>query len=229
MNKPLIIGIAALFFSLHTSAAQPSDTEAENLGREIAAFYRHPSDTLAADLLHRTIRAGIRRNTALVWGTQVLQKNPKAGTLWCSHIRSYTDSEQTFAIRTLALTATLEARRCIDSLPINDEIKTKLKQQKASNPLQKPITKPADLDFHWANYFATGNPEAVERIAAYILNAEKSPETASKPTQAAAVWSTRSNMQQDAAIDTIVRRYIAKQTEQDRTILAKQLIETQAE
>ena len=79
-------------------------------------------------------------------------------------------------------------------------------------PVQDPITSPVSLDFYWETYFATGNPEAVERIVDYIIEAQT---TAAHPpdyiddfTLTVAILSTRSNMQQDTAIDSIVRKYI---------------------
>lgn len=230
MKKPLLIGAAALLFSLYAAAAEPYSEAAEQAGNEIAVFYKNPSDTRAADLLHRLTQAGLKRNTVVVWGTQALQKYPEGSAIWCSNVRTYQEDDKTFAAYTLALTGTPQAQACFDSLTLDPELKTELKKLTPLDPLKNPIRSPSGLDFHWATYFATGNPKAVERIIDYITAAEKF--AAQHPnvtdlTHAAAVWSARSNMKQDPAIDRIVRAYIKKQAPTDKKRLETALLKPQ--
>ena len=227
--KKLLIGITALLLSLHATAAPKSDS-AIKVGKEIAVFYKNPSAERAASLMDKLVKANLMRNTALVWGTQALQKYPQGSTIWCDNIRTYQGDALTFSAYTLALTGTHQAKTCLDSLTLNTELKNDLTKSKSFHPLQEPIISAASLDFHWVTYFATGNPKAVERIVDYIIKAQT--EAAQYPeyenlTLAAAIWSTRSNMQQDATIDGIVRQYIQKQPEANKNPLEQALLAPQ--
>lgn len=98
-------------------------------------------------------------------------------------------------------------------------------------PVQDPITSPVSLDFYWETYFATGNPEAVERIVDYIIEAQT---TAAPPpdyiddfTLTVAILSTRSNMEQNTTIDSIVRKHIQKQSEANKKLLEQTLLAPQ--
>ena len=98
-------------------------------------------------------------------------------------------------------------------------------------PVQDPITSPVSLDFYWETYFATGNPEAVERIVDYIIEAQT---TAAHPpdyiddfTLTVAILSTRSNMEQNTTIDSIVRKHIQKQSEANKKLLEQTLLAPQ--
>jgi hypothetical protein len=227
--KKILVGMTALLLSLHAAAAPKSDS-ADKLGKDIAVFYKNPSAERAASLMDQIVKANLMRNTTLVWGTQALQKYPQGSTIWCDNIRTYQGDALTFSAYTLALTGTSQAQTCLDSLTLNTELKNNLKENKSFHPLQEPIISPASLDFHWVTYFATGNPKAVERIVDYIIKAQTA--AAQRPnhvdlTLSAAIWSTRSNMQQDTAIDEIVRKYIQKQSEANKKRLEKALLAPQ--
>ena len=227
--KKILVSLTALLLSLHAAAAPKSDS-ADKLGKDIAVFYKNPSAERAASLMDQLVKADIMRNTTLVWGTQALQKYLQGSTIWCDNIRTYQGDALTFSAYTLALTGTSQAQTCLDSLTLDTELKNNLKENKSFNPLQEPIISPASLDFHWVTYFATGNPKAVERIVDYIIKAQTA--AAQRPnhvdlTLSAAIWSTRSNMQQDTAIDEIVRKYIQKQSEANKKRLEKALLAPQ--
>ena len=227
--KKILVGMTALLLSLHAAAAPKSDS-ADKLGKDIAVFYKNPSAEHAASLMDQLVKADIMRETTLVWGTQALQKYPQGSTIWCDNIRTYRGDALTFSAYTLALTGTHQAKTCLDSLTLNTELKNNLKENKSFHPLQEPIISAASLDFHWVTYFATGNPKAVERIVDYIIKAQTA--AAQRPnhvdlTLSAAIWSTRSNMQQDTAIDGIVRKYIQKQSEANKKRLEKALLAPQ--
>ena len=227
--KKLLISITVLLLSLHATAAPQSDS-AYKVGKDIAVFYKNPSAERSASLMDKLVKANLMRNTALVWGTQALQKYPQGSTIWCNNIRTYQGDALTFSAYTLALTGTHQAKTCLDSLTLNIELKNNLKENKSFHPLQEPIISAASLDFHWVTYFATGNPKAVERIVDYIIKAHT--EAAQYPeyenlTLAAAIWSTRSNMEQDTAIDSIVRQYIQKQPEANKNPLEQALLAPQ--
>ena len=180
--------------------------------------------------MDKLVKADLMRETTLAWGTQALQKYPQGSTIWCDNIQTYQGDALTFSAYTLALTGTPQAQTCLDSLTLNTELKNNLKENKSFHPLQEPIISPASLDFHWVTYFATGNPKAVERIVDYIIKAQTA--AAQRPdhvdlTLAAAIWSTRSNMEQDAAIDSIVRKYIQKQSEANKKRLEQALLAPQ--
>ena len=180
--------------------------------------------------MDQIVKANLMRNTTLVWGTQALQKYPQGSTIWCDNIRTYQGDALTFAAYTLTLTGTNQAKTCLNSLTLDTELKNNLKKNKSFHPLQEPIISPASLDFHWVTYFATGNPKAVERIVDYIIKAQTA--AAQRPnhvdlTLASAIWSTRSNMEQDTAIDSIVRQYIQKQPEASKNRLEQALLAPQ--
>ena len=227
--KKILVSITVLLLSLHATAAPQSDS-AYKVGKDIAVFYKNPSAERAASLMDQIVKANLMRNTALVWGTQALQKYPQGSTIWCDNIRTYQGDALTFSVYTLALTGTSQAQTCLDSLTLNTELKNNLKENKSFHPLQEPIISPASLDFHWVTYFATGNPKAVERIVDYIIKAQTA--AAQHPnhvdlTLASAIWSTRSNMEQDTAIDSIVRKYIQKQSEANKKLLEQTLLAPQ--
>ena len=227
--KKLLISITALLLSLHATAAPKSDS-AIKVGKEIAVFYKNPSAERAASLMDQLVKANLMRETTLAWGTQALQKYPQGSTIWCDNIQTYQGDALTFSAYTLTLTGTNQAKTCLNSLTLDIELKNNLKKNKSFHPLQEPIISPASLDFHWVTYFATGNPKAVERIVDYIIKAQTA--AAQRPdhvdlTLAAAIWSTRSNMQQDTAIDGIVRKYIQKQSEVNKKRLEKALLAPQ--
>ena len=180
--------------------------------------------------MDQLVKADIMRETTLAWGTQALQKYPQGSTIWCDNIRTYQGDALTFAAYTLTLTGTNQAKTCLNSLTLDTELKNNLKKNKSFHPLQEPIISPASLDFHWVTYFATGNPKAVERIVDYIIKAQTA--AAQRPnhvdlTLASAIWSTRSNMEQDTAIDSIVRQYIQKQSEANKKRLEQALLAPQ--
>ena len=227
--KKILVSLTALLLSLHAAAAPKSDS-ADKLGKDIAVFYKNPSAERAASLMDQLVKADIMRETTLAWGMQALQKYPQGSTIWCDNIRTYQGDALTFSAYTLALTGTHQAKTCLDSLTLNTELKNDLTKSKSFHPLQEPIISAASLDFHWVTYFATGNPKAVERIVDYIIKAQT--EAAQYPeyenlTLAAAIWSTRSNMEQDTAIDSIVRQYIQKQPEANKNPLEQALLAPQ--
>lgn len=227
--KKILVSITVLLLSLHATAAPKSDS-ADKLGKDIAVFYKNPSAERAASLMDQLVKAGLMRETTLVWGAQALQKHPQGSTIWCDNIRTYQGDALTFSAYTLTLTGTPQSQTCLDSLTLNTELKNNLKKSKSLHPLQEPIISPASLDFHWVTYFATGNPKAVERIVDYIIKAQTA--AAQRPdhvdlTLAAAIWSTRSNMEQDTAIDSIVRKYIQKQSEANKKRLEQALLAPQ--
>ena len=227
--KKILVSMTALLLSLHAAAAPKSDS-ADKLGKDIAVFYKNPSAERTASLMDQLVKADIMRETTLAWGPQALQKYPQGSTIWCDNIRTYQGDALTFAAYTLTLTGTNQAKTCLNSLTLDTELKNNLKKNKSFHPLQEPIISPASLDFHWVTYFATGNPKAVERIVDYIIKAQTA--AAQRPnhvdlTLSAAIWSTRSNMQQDTAIDGIVRKYIQKQPEANKKRLEKALLAPQ--
>lgn len=227
--KKILVSITVLLLSLHATAAPQSDS-AYKVGKDIAVFYKNPSAERAASLMDQIVKANLMRNTTLVWGTQALQKYPQGSTIWCDNIRTYQGDALTFSAYTLALTGTSQAKTCLNSLTLDTELKNNLKKNKSFHPLQEPILSPASLDFHWVTYFATGNPKAVERIVDYIIKAQTA--ASQRPnhvdlTLASAIWSTRSNMEQDTAIDSIVRQYIQKQPEASKNRLEQALLAPQ--
>ena len=227
--KKILVSITVLLLSLHATAAPQSDS-AYKVGKDIAVFYKNPSAEHAASLMDQIVKANLMRNTTLVWGTQALQKYPQGSTIWCDNIRTYQGDALTFAAYTLTLTGTNQAKTCLNSLTLDTEFKNNLKKNKSFHPLQEPIISPASLDFHWVTYFATGNPKAVERIVDYIIKAQTA--AAQRPnhvdlTLASAIWSTRSNMEQDTTIDSIVRQYIQKQSEANKKRLEQALLAPQ--
>ena len=206
--KKLLIGITALLLSLHATAAPKSDS-ADKLGKDIAVFYKNPSAERAASSMDQLVKANLMCETTLAWGMQALQKYPQDSTIWCDNIQTYQG----------------------DNLTLNAELKNDLKKSKSFYPLQDPITSPVSLDFYWETYFATGNPEAVERIVDYIIEAQT---TAAHPpdyiddfTLTVAILSTRSNMEQNTTIDSIVRKHIQKQSEANKKLLEQTLLAPQ--
>ena len=105
------------------------------------------------------------------------------------------------------------------------------------NPVAAPITNAADLDALWVAFSVTGNPKAVEKIAAFVLASEKQlpnnpPANGNSKsqenmglalTQGAAEWSLRSNIKQNPDVARIVRAYVAKQSAGDKRILQETL------
>lgn len=232
--KKLLIGTLVLFISLH-SAAEPTTTSTEKLpteklSKEVAVFYKNPSDTRAVNLLDGIVKANLTRHTTIAWASQVLQKYPQVSTAWCNKIRTYHDNAQTFAAYTLAMTGTPQAQTCLNSLTLDVTLKNEIEQIKTFHPLQEPMVSPASLDFLWVTYYATGNPKAVERILDYIIEAQTAAEQHPNHVDlmlASAIWSTRSNMEQDTAIDSIVRQYIQKQSEANKKRLEQALLAPQ--
>jgi hypothetical protein len=86
-------------------------------------------------------------------------------------------------------------------------------------------------------FSVTGNPKAVEKIAAFVLASEKQlpnnpPANGNSKsqenmglalTQGAAEWSLRSNIKQNPDVARIVRAYVAKQSAGDKRILQETL------
>lgn len=232
--KKLLIGTLVLFISLH-SAAEPTTTSTEKLpteklSKEVAVFYKNPSDTRAVNLLDGIVKANLMRHTTIAWASQVLQKYPQASTVWCNKIRTYHDNAQTFAAYTLAMTGTPQAQTCLNSLTLDAALKNEIEQIKTFHPLQEPMVSPASLDFLWVTYYATGNPKAVERILDYIIKAQTAAEQQPNHVDlmlASAIWSTRSNMEQDSTIDNIVRKYIQNQSKANKKLLEQALLKPQ--
>ncbi|MGN6882969.1 hypothetical protein [Neisseria sp. P0019.S003] len=232
--KKLLIGTLALFLSLHATAESNTvSTEKlpiEKLSKEVAVFYKNPSDTRAVNLLDGLVKADLMRHTTIVWASQVLQKYPQVSTAWCNKIRTYHDNAQTFATYTLAMTGTPQAQTCINSLTLDAALKNGIEQIETFHPLQEPMVSPASLDFLWVTYYATGNPKAVERILDYIIKAQTAAEQHPNHVDlmlASAIWSTRSNMEQDSTIDNIVRKYIQNQSKDNKKLLEQALLKPQ--
>ncbi len=105
------------------------------------------------------------------------------------------------------------------------------------NPVAAPITNAADLDALWVAFSVTGNPKAVEKIAAFVVASDKQlpknppADDNSKAqdnmglalTHGAAVWSLGSNIKQNPDVARIVRAYVAKQSVGDKRILQETL------
>ncbi len=228
--KKILVSMTALLLSLHAAAAPQSDS-ADKLGKDIAVFYKNPSAERAASLMDQLVKADLMRETTLAWGTQALQKYAQGSTIWCDNIRTYQGDALTFSAYTLTLTGTPQDKTCLDSLTLNTELKNNLKENKSFHPLQEPIISPASLDFHWVTYFATGNPKAVERIVDYIIKAQTAaahpPDYIDDFTLTVAILSTRSNMEQNTTIDSIVRKHIQKQSEANKKLLEQTLLAPQ--
>lgn len=232
--KKLLIGALVLFISLH-SAAEPTTTSTEKLpteklSKEVAVFYKNPSDTRAVNLLDGIVKANLTRHTTIAWASQVLQKYPQVSTAWCNKIRTYHDNAQTFAAYTLAMTGTPQAQTCLNSLTLDVTLKNEIEQIKTFHPLQETMVSPASLDFLWVTYYATGNPKAVERILDYIIEAQTAAEQHPNHVDlmlASAIWSTRSNMEQDSTINNIVRKYIQNQSKANKKLLEQALLKPQ--
>lgn len=128
------------------------------------------------------------------------------------------------------MTGTPQAQTCLNSLTLDVTLKNEIEQIKTFHPLQEPMVSPASLDFLWVTYYATGNPKAVERILDYIIRAQTAAEQHPNHVDlmlASAIWSTRSNMEQDSAIDNIVRKYIQNQSKANKKLLEQALLKPQ--
>ena len=232
---------AILCWALCAASVALADTpnkSLEQLEQEFMAFYRQPSGVRGLALLEQASQndAIASKRSAILnlgrWGGEMLTRYPEQIAKWCPRAGKYAERYQIVAQVALSSTRHPEAQRCLNTLHWQNPL-----GKTSPNPVAAPITNAADLDALWVAFSVTGNPKAVEKIAAFVLASEKqllnNPPTNGNSksqentglalTQGAAEWSLRSNIKQNRDVARIVRAYVAKQSVGDKRILQERL------
>lgn len=207
-KSALLLALCAANLALADAPKQ----ETERLSQEVMVFYRQPSGERGLALLERlsqndfvASRQGAMLNTGR-WGGEMLTRYPEQIDKWCPRAGKYAEPYQMVAKVVLGSTRHPAAQRCLKTLHWENPFGSTPR-----DPVAAPINGPADLDALWVAFGVTGNPKAVEKIAAFIVDSEKRlpknpPADANGKvrvdmglalTNGAAVWSLGSNIKQN--------------------------------
>lgn len=168
---------AILCWALCAASVALADTpnkSLEQLEQEIMAFYRQPSGVRGLALLEQASQndAIASKRSAILnlgrWGGEMLTRYPEQIAKWCPRAGKYAEPYQIVAQVALGSTRHPEAQRCLNTLHWQNPL-----GKTPPNPVTTPITNAADLDALWVAFSVTGNPKAVEKIAAFVLASEK--------------------------------------------------------
>ncbi len=232
---------AILCWALCAASVALADTpnkSLEQLEQEMMAFYRQPSGVRGLALLEQASQndAIASKRSAILnlgrWGGEMLTRYPEQIAKWCPRAGKYAEPYQIVAQVALGSTRHPAAQRCLKTLHWENPFGSTPR-----DPVAAPINGPADLDALWVAFGVTGNPKAVEKIAAFIVDSEKRlpknpPADANGKvrvdmglalTNGAAVWSLGSNIKQNPDVARIAQAYAAKQSADDKRILQDKL------
>lgn len=219
MKKMVVFLLMCMMMSM--VQAQPAeiidlnaDNEADTLAQRVQTYYQHPNVKQAFELSNQLMdlpffetQRQVQLNTWL-WGAQIIKAHPFRTRQWCKKWKANHSHDLIAPFFQFADTAS--ARRCLKSLNLTEAERQQLAQlPDLTDPLNRELIAPSDLDLLWTIFFATGNPKAVHKLVDFIANYDVQNSNQNKKiTYSAAIWSLQSNMNQDAEIHKIVNDYI---------------------
>lgn len=189
-------------------------TEENPTTHQVQTYYKQPNVNKALLLVQALLQQpetehndSARLNTWL-WSAQVLQQSPRQTRKWCRVLKKSLPNQHLDFAPVFQFANTSGSARCLKSLKLTAEERESLKQlPDLSKPLDLSIEKGSDLDMIWTTFFATGNPKAVYKLIDFIVrNPQKN--RAMNDLYATALWSLKSNMQQDEFVKQLVERYV---------------------
>lgn len=211
----LLVCVANLFAQAQASEIidLKIDDDGDELSRQVQMYYQQPdvnqAFVLSNELMNLPVfetQAQARLNTWL-WGAQIIKKHPFRTRNWCKKLKATYQHAQIAPFFQFA--ATSSAKRCLKSLDLTETERQELAQlPDLTNPLQRELLSPTDLDMLWTTFFATGNPNAVHKLVDFVANHIEGKSQHQDMIYMAAVWSLQSNMRQDAQIRKIVDDYV---------------------
>lgn len=208
-----------------------NENEAENeIAQQVQNYYKQPNPKQALDLSLALMQQPVfenksqaRLNTWL-WGAQVLQQHSSFQTRkWCQSLKKSQPPANIAPIFQFANTSA--AKRCLKSLDLTENERYELSQlPDLSQPLQRDLLSPSDLDMVWTTFFATGNPKALHKLVDFVANYDVSGSPKSQQaTYLAAVWSLQANIHQDEKIKQLVNEYVHSLAPQQQEALKTSL------
>ncbi len=236
--------VLSLFAALSIVAAFPAWTapqpSEQRLWHTMQTYYKNPDPKRALGIVQQLITHPIymqrleKTLTFNYWGASALQKYPDQTMVWCHAIKQYDTQTQLHASGLFFLAQTPDTGKCLESLSLTDQQRQQLLKKQPINPLQQPITHPLNLDFLWMHFFATGNTQAVVKIADYaIANRAVLTSKPEHPTmedahrlllEQAARWSLGSNAQQDEYVRQILLQYAQTLNKTEREWLEREVL-----
>lgn len=224
-------------FSAAVSAAPAIHMDIKATTEAVSVYYRNPNPDRALKIMQTIIadplwKKDSARHNLSVWAAQILRQHPQATDKWCRTMKQYPAVTQDETAYFFFLANTSESRKCLRSLKISDHAKAYIAQNTPPDISSLSNISPADLDALWTNFYATGNPKAVEKVldrALYYAKAQKAQEKSNHKnidmTGAAAAWSSRSNIMQNQDIRKIFETYLNRLNATDKALLQKMLIQ----
>lgn len=195
-------------------------------------YYKNPNPDRALSMIQGLIenrtwskRPDMQRNLA-IWASQILRQSPQSTEKWCNAVKRYDITTQHQAAYLFHLAGTPESRKCFQDLDIDDNIKQAALNSATPDLLATEGRTITDLNGYWAVYYATGNPQAIEKMLSVIQNGIRTGTVESDKTTAATVQSLRKNMRRDPVINRIVQNHIGRMGGADRSAMNKLLSNT---
>lgn len=242
--KKLLLPLLACACVTTAAPAWADARSDETLGRDMQTYYKKPDPVRAQSIMQRLITHPTykqqRGKTIMFnyWGASALQKYPAQTMAWCDVVRKQDAQTQLYASGLFFLAQTPDAPQCLQSLNMTEHQRQQLLASQPVDPLQKDIASPLDLDLLWMHFFATGNSQALHKIAGYVVaNRAVFAQRPERPTQedtrrllvvGAARWSLRSNVQQDPQVRQILKQYAQNQGKAERAWLEREVLQPPA-
>lgn len=234
-----VLLIAVLMAAAMPAWAAPQPPE-HALEQALQTYYKNPDPERALSIVQRLIAMPAYKQQSSktilfnYWGASALKKYPEQTMRWCQAIRQHDAQTQLYASSLFFLAQTPDTTNCLQSLSLSAQQREQLLAQQPAQPLQKAITHPLDLDLLWAHFFATGNAQAIVKMADYaVANRAVLNEQPEHPTmldarrlllEQAACWSLRSNALQDAQVRQILARHARTLGQAERAWLEQEIL-----
>lgn len=219
----LLAFLSSIFYSstYAQSPTMPTSQQIE-LNQKMTYYYMHPNvgdllwifnKSFEEHLYEETNGAG---NIVLMFLSEAIKNQPESTEEICqkfSHIQNQQKGHFAWIIHNARSADSEPCLRKLLGITNNLTIQPFLSAA-IIEPLSKPVTSPQSLDFLWAVFFATGNPDAVNKIIDVMLKPSPEPTAPNAiidtAMQYAARWSLSSNKKQHPKVFEIVQNRLDK-------------------
>ncbi len=208
----------SVFFSVFFSISFPTVAAAQESLREqgewMAHYYERPEPQKFTGFMKRIADAGgfnreSTRFQVMVFVAELLKQNPDAAASWSGEIAALPREARTTFAWALHNAAVSGEEQAIATLGLNAEEREKIRQAGRYDPLARPPATPADLDMLWAQFVATGNEAAVQKVVDILGQPLPEKNTQGYPEmlqmKGAAKWSLIANVKDHPRVAAIVK------------------------
>ncbi len=164
-----MVGLILLLGSNCSALAQEQSAslELKRSGEWMAHYYEHQdSDALPKWIKEISANGGLNKPTArfpvLVFVSELARQHKEKVDAWCAALSDLPVEHRVAISWSFKNSGATNLDRCTKGFP--DETLAKLADAKPYSPLNKPASKPGDLDVLWAVFMATGDESPVNMI-----------------------------------------------------------------